>query len=218
MCSILICPCTSLQGNGRGIIKFRVLVCSKIWVYNETSICTDMDSVMNLHVKIIASKQTDQTAVTGTATKRLPAGKQKCAGGVVSHVATKLMPFQGDATEVIEGMRRGISAQVVPRFAALLGVSQDKLFEQLRLPKSTIKGRISKNDTLSASEQDRMYRADRVWKRAVEVLEDEDSARKWINQENRSLGGECPLSLLDTEAGYELVLDTLGRIEYGVVA
>ena len=43
MCSVLICPRTSLQGKGRGIIKFRALVCSKIWVYNETSICTDMD-------------------------------------------------------------------------------------------------------------------------------------------------------------------------------
>ena len=29
---------------------------------------------------------------------------------------------------------------------------------------------------------------------------------------NRSLGGEAPLSLLDTEVGYELVPDTLGRI------
>ena len=50
------------------------------------------------------------------------------------------------------------------------------------------------------------------------VFEDENAAREWINRDNRSLGGESPLSLLDTEAGYELVLDTLGRIEYGVVA
>lgn len=63
-----------------------------------------------------------------------------------------------------------------------------------------------------------MYRAERVWSRAVEVLEDEDSARLWINRNNRSLGGEAPLALLDTEVGYELVLDTLARIEYGVVS
>lgn len=63
-----------------------------------------------------------------------------------------------------------------------------------------------------------MYRAHRVWSRAVEVLEDDDSARNWINRENRSLGGEVPLALLDTEVGYELVLDALARIEYGVVS
>jgi putative toxin-antitoxin system antitoxin component (TIGR02293 family) len=81
-----------------------------------------------------------------------------------------------------------------------------------------MKSRISKNASLSASEQDRIYRADRVWSRAVEVLEDEDAARAWIRRANRSLGGAAPLSLLDTEVGYELVLDTLSRIEYGVVS
>jgi uncharacterized protein (DUF2384 family) len=31
-----------------------------------------------------------------------------------------------------------------------------------------------------------------------------------------SLGGRTPLSLLDTMEGYELVINTLSRIEYGV--
>ncbi|WP_220476902.1 antitoxin Xre/MbcA/ParS toxin-binding domain-containing protein [Massilia cavernae] len=47
---------------------------------------------------------------------------------------------------------------------------------------------------------------------------DEEAAKTWLRQNNRSLGGEVPLSLLDTEVGYELVLDTLGRIEHGVVS
>ena len=126
--------------------------------------------------------------------------------------------FEGNVSDVISIMRRGMSAQVVPDVAARLGISQDKLFERLRLPRSTMKSRIGNKKPLSATEQDRMYRADRVWNRALAVLEDENAARNWINRDNRSLGGESPLSLLDTEAGYELVLDTLGRIEYGVVA
>lgn len=115
-------------------------------------------------------------------------------------------------------MRSGTPASVIPDLAKRFGMSQDGFFEILRLPRSTLKGRISKNEMLSPSEQDRMYRADRIWIRAVEVFEDEDAAKAWINRKNRSLGGEAPLSLLDTEVGYELVLDTLGRIEYGVVA
>ncbi|MET0963947.1 MAG: antitoxin Xre/MbcA/ParS toxin-binding domain-containing protein [Noviherbaspirillum sp.] len=126
--------------------------------------------------------------------------------------------FEGNVSDVIRIMRRGMSAQVVPDVAARLGISQDKLFERLRLPKSTMKSRIGNKQPLSATEQDRMYRADRVWNRALAVLEDENAARSWITRDNRSLGGESPLALLDTEAGYELVLDTLGRIEYGVVA
>lgn len=115
-------------------------------------------------------------------------------------------------------MRSGTPAHMVPETAGRIGISNERLYEALRLPGSTIKSRISKGQTLAPAEQDRLYRVDRVFGRAVQVLEDEEAARRWINQENRALGGESPLSLLDTEAGYELVLDTLARIEYGVYA
>jgi putative toxin-antitoxin system antitoxin component (TIGR02293 family) len=126
--------------------------------------------------------------------------------------------FAGDASDIIRTMRSGIPAEVIPRLAARVGISQDGLFQMLRLPKSTMKARISKNDMLSASEQDRLYRTEKVLTRALAVLEDEESAKAWVVRGNRSLGGEAPLSLLDTEVGYELVLDTLGRIEYGIVS
>jgi putative toxin-antitoxin system antitoxin component (TIGR02293 family) len=126
--------------------------------------------------------------------------------------------FAGDTFEVISRMRSGTPARAIPAIAASLGVSQEKLFDLLRLPKSTVKGRISSDGKLSATEQDRVYRAEKVLSRAVQVLEDAQAAKAWLNRSNRSLGGEIPLSLLDTEVGYELVLDTLGRIEYGVVS
>lgn len=97
-------------------------------------------------------------------------------------------------------------------------MTQDKFFDSVGLPKSTMKDRLSKKTPLSKAESDRMYRVDRVRKRAVAVLEDQQAANQWMQRNNRSLGGETPLALLDTEAGYELVIDTLGRIEYGVVA
>lgn len=149
------------------------------------------------------------------ATPRInPASAKLVAKAIARHVHA----FKGDTYKVITNMRSGTPASVIPEMASRLGISQDGLFTVLGLPKSTMKSRISKNDVLSGSEQDRVYRAHRVWSRAVEVLEDEDSARKWISRENRSLGGEVPLALLDTEVGYELVLDTLARIEYGVVS
>jgi putative toxin-antitoxin system antitoxin component (TIGR02293 family) len=57
-----------------------------------------------------------------------------------------------------------------------------------------------------------------VLARAAEVLEDEAAATAWIQRDIRSLGGVSPLSLLDTEAGVDLVMDTLARIEYGIAA
>ena len=126
--------------------------------------------------------------------------------------------FGGDTSSVMRELRRGTSARIVPQVAKRLGLSQERLLDYLRLPKSTVKGRVSKGQVLASSEQDRMYRVNRVLNRAVEVLEDEDAARNWIKLENRSLGGHSPLSILDTEAGYELVLNTLSQIEYGVIS
>lgn len=48
------------------------------------------------------------------------------------------------------------------------------------------------------------------------VFEDTEVALGWIQSSNSSLGGVTPLSLLDTEMGADVVLDTLGRIEHGV--
>jgi putative toxin-antitoxin system antitoxin component (TIGR02293 family) len=127
-------------------------------------------------------------------------------------------PFHGSRGEQIVRMRGGTPATVITDLAARFELSQDSLFKLLRLPPSTLKGRIGKNTVLSSSEQDRMYRADRIWSRALEVFEDEANTRVWIKTHNRALGGEAPLALLDTEAGYELVLDTLAHIEYGVIS
>ena len=130
----------------------------------------------------------------------------------------KLLTFEGSPSQLIDRMRDGINAQAAPAIAERLHITQEKLFEALRLPKSTIKARISKKQPLSPTEQDRIYRAEKAFTRAIAVFEEEDSARTWMNSGVRALGGEAPLSLLDTEAGYELVMDTLARIEYGVFA
>lgn len=125
--------------------------------------------------------------------------------------------LQSDVSDQIRALRNGsIRGTHIPDLAARVGVSQDYLLSQLRLPKSTIASRISRDEALSALEQDRIYRVERVLARACQVLGQATGAQEWICRPNRSLGGEAPLSLLDTEAGYELVLDTLGRIEYGV--
>lgn len=54
--------------------------------------------------------------------------------------------------------------------------------------------------------------------RATEVFDDLPAASAWLHQEIRSLGGMTPLSLMKTESGLQRVMDTLGRIEQGIVA
>ena len=175
-------------------------------------------------MSVAARKTSANAAIAGAPTvgvlpRRKRVADMSSAPGVTDGRRLKSpTAFAGNPSEIISQMRNGIPADVIPGLASRIGISQDGLFQMLRLPKSTMKARISKNDLLSASEQDRLYRTEKVLTRALAVLEDDASAKAWIVRGNRSLGGEAPLSLLDTEVGYELVLDTLGRIEYGIVS
>ena len=69
---------------------------------------------------------------------------------------------------------------------------------------------------LSPEESGKLVRFARIVERTALVLEDTDVALDWIQSPNPSLGGGTPLSLLDTEMGADVVLDTLGGIEHGV--
>lgn len=123
------------------------------------------------------------------------------------------------AADAIEFLRNAkLGGAVIVDLATRVGVTPEILLHSLRLTNDTLKRRVTENGDLFPAERDRIYRVERVLARANAVLEDALAAQIWVNRSNRSLGGVSPLSLLDTEAGYELVLDTLGRIEYGVIS
>jgi putative toxin-antitoxin system antitoxin component (TIGR02293 family) len=123
---------------------------------------------------------------------------------------------EGGPTLVIERTRRGLSASVLDFMAKTLGISRSSMLEIVRIKPSTAERRIREKQLLTPEESDRIVRVARVTQRAIEVFEDEDDAKAWLKRPITSLGGVAPLSLLDTAEGYQLVTDTLGRIEYGV--
>ncbi|HXV61006.1 MAG TPA: antitoxin Xre/MbcA/ParS toxin-binding domain-containing protein [Vicinamibacteria bacterium] len=69
---------------------------------------------------------------------------------------------------------------------------------------------------LSPIESDRLYRVAHVLLLAAEVLGSIDKARHWLTRPNRALGGETPLSYLDTEVGQQQVEDLLLRLSHGI--
>ncbi len=131
---------------------------------------------------------------------------------------TPLSFVDGGLVSMIEHQRAGLASGVVGVISRKLDLSVDALLATLKLPRSTVKARQASGKNLSEQEAERMVRAARIFKRATEVLEDEEDARSWLKQPLRALGGEPPLSFLDTDAGYDMVEDELKRIEYGIVA
>lgn len=121
------------------------------------------------------------------------------------------------SSEWIAAVRHGLPARTIDAIARSVELTQAELSETLAIPERTLIRR-KKEGTLSADESAKMLRVARVMQRAVEVFEGRDAALHWLKGANRALGGVTPLSLLDTDLGAEAVLDTLGRIEYGVFA
>ena len=90
-------------------------------------------------------------------------------------------------------------------FARLLGVSE----------KTLVRARAA-GGRLDAVTSDRLLRAARILELAEHVLEAEGRAIAWLKRGQPGLGGEMPLSYLETDAGVGEVERLLLRIEHGV--
>ena len=51
---------------------------------------------------------------------------------------------------------------------------------------------------------------------ADSIFDDREKAVAWINRPNKALGGEVPLTLMDTDAGIRQIETILTRLEFGV--
>jgi hypothetical protein len=69
---------------------------------------------------------------------------------------------------------------------------------------------------LTPQQSDAVVRTARTLAKAIDVLGDKKKAVHWLTTPNRALGGEIPITLLDTSAGAYEVEAVLDRIEYGV--
>lgn len=69
---------------------------------------------------------------------------------------------------------------------------------------------------LRPADSDRLFRLVRILAETADVLGSEEKASRWLQSPNRALGGQTPLSLLDTDPGAQQVEEVLGRIEHGV--
>ncbi len=114
-------------------------------------------------------------------------------------------------------IRRGLPAQALDALARGTGLTRGEVAAAIDIPERTL-ARRKQEGRLRAEESSRLLRLARVIARAEAVFEDPQAAMDWLKSANAALGGETPLSLLDTDIGTDGVLDTLGRIEHGVFA
>jgi putative toxin-antitoxin system antitoxin component (TIGR02293 family) len=114
-------------------------------------------------------------------------------------------------------IRMGLEPNIIGRVAAeVLKTSVQSLLTYLRIPSSTVTRKAAAGSRLSSGESDRVSRVILVHAHATDVFENRDVAAQWMQTQHAELGGESPVSMLDTQTGYDEVQRILQRIEYGV--
>lgn len=117
--------------------------------------------------------------------------------------------------EMREWVREGFSFDSLESVVQRFGLKREEVSWVLDLPERTLTRR-RQEQRLRPAESDRLFRVTRIAVQAEQVLGSTDKAARWLHAENRALGGQTPLGLLDTDLGSRQVEEVLGRIEHGV--
>lgn len=106
-------------------------------------------------------------------------------------------------------------AACVDAVVRITRITQSDRAHALAIPERTLTRR-KREGALSTEEPAKLLHFARVVERAKTIFEEADSALKWLQGPNASLGGVTPRSLLDTDIGATACWT--GRIEQGVFA
>ncbi|RJQ16648.1 MAG: DUF2384 domain-containing protein [Nitrospiraceae bacterium] len=117
--------------------------------------------------------------------------------------------------DLIEMSKAGITKEALRHLAKYLSLSESQLTELLPVSERTILRYTSKKPfNRVVSEQ--IIQIAEVVARGTEVFRDKEKFISWMHSPSKALANQTPLSLLSSRFGTEMVLDELGRIEYGV--
>jgi putative toxin-antitoxin system antitoxin component (TIGR02293 family) len=133
-----------------------------------------------------------------------------CLHGASGAAAPSLTP-----AHILETLRAGLPIGELEALQSSLAIPMEKLAPRLGISKATLHRR-RLSGRLDPGESDRVMRFARLMSKAIEVLESEENARRWLNSPQVGLGGAVPLDYAELEMGAREVEDLLGRIEYGV--
>lgn len=119
------------------------------------------------------------------------------------------------ALEFYDFVTTGIPRLSVDILAAVMDVPMTKMADLLNLSYKTLT-RKNKKDLLDPVVSSHTYEMSNVIAKGLEVFEDVDKLRSWLQKENRTLQGRKPFDLLNTPTGIKLVNQILGRLEEGI--
>ena len=119
--------------------------------------------------------------------------------------------------DVIEMSKEGITKASLMKFVRFLNYSPDQFADLLPITLRTIQ-RYSSRQKFSPSISEHIIQLVFLVGKGIEVFGSLEKFMSWFNTPSTALGGEVPCDLVNLKTGAQMVMDELGRIEYGVYA
>src|SRR4051812_37554108 len=116
------------------------------------------------------------------------------------------------ATEWASRLRAGLPTASALAFREALKLTIAELAALLGVSTRTVARWDSAQSRLDLASGDRLLRSARLFAIARDVLEDAESAARWLKAPQRALGGAVPLELAQTDVGTRAVEELLGRM------
>lgn len=120
--------------------------------------------------------------------------------------------------ERLQQIREGFAADLVQPVKATFSLPERSLEILLNASISTLERRRRERKVLDPVASERLDRIAMVCQLAEEVFESRLAAADWMSRANRSLGGQTPVMLCETEIGAKQVRRVLNALDWGGVA
>ncbi len=117
--------------------------------------------------------------------------------------------------DLIELAREGLTKVSIDSLTETLKISIDETVALLPISRRTLE-RYEPTQKLSPELSDRLIQIAKVYSRTLEVFGDRDLALRWLKSPCKAFGDVIPLSYLNLVSGITILMDELGRIDYGV--
>ena len=107
---------------------------------------------------------------------------------------------------------QSISKNYIKQVLNLTGLSVSELINIIPVSIDTYKRKSTFNPAIT----EKILEIEEVYRKGIEAFG--ESFHQWMNTENIALGSVTPKTLLKNSFGVRLLLDEIGRLEYGVLA
>lgn len=117
--------------------------------------------------------------------------------------------------DLIELGSVGITKNAVSHLANYLSFSWKQIAELLPVTERTLQ-RYSLNQHFNPAVSEQVLHIAEVLAKGTEVFQEKQKFLLWLNTPHKVFSGNTPFTMLASRFGTELVLEELGRIEFGV--